>query len=64
MIFFERMKIQDRFGVFYYGWRKKDCPCNIYPGYYILDNGDSYIHLPSDFDQSIRFNLPDILYWC
>ena len=50
----------DRFWIFSYGCHE-DCPCNICPGCYVLDNGDSYSRLPSDVDQVVRLFRPDIL---
>jgi hypothetical protein len=33
----------------------------IYPGCYVLDNGDSYSRLASDIGQAVRFVFPEIL---
>jgi hypothetical protein len=40
---------------------KKVFSRNIYPGCYVLDNGDSYSRLASDVDQVVRFVFPGIL---
>jgi hypothetical protein len=39
----------------------EDYPRNIYPGCYVLDNGDSYTRLSSGVDQAVRFLFPEIL---
>jgi hypothetical protein len=40
-----------------------DCPCNICPGYYVLDNGDSYpqASAPSDVNQAVQLLFFGIL---
>jgi hypothetical protein len=43
------------------GCREEVFPCNIYPGCYVLDNGDSYSRLASDIDQAVWFVFPGIL---
>jgi hypothetical protein len=43
------------------GYYEEVCPCNICPGYYIVDNGDSYFRLSSDIDQAIWLLFPGIL---
>ena len=50
----------DRFWIFSYGCHE-DCPCNICPVCYVLDNGDSYPRLPNDVDQSIWYIFLGIL---
>jgi hypothetical protein len=34
---------------------------DIYPGCYVLNNGDSYSRLASDVDQALRFVFPRIV---
>ena len=41
--------------------REEICPRNIYPGCYVLDNGDSYSRFASDVDQAVRLLLTGIL---
>jgi hypothetical protein len=43
------------------GCREKVFSRNIYPGCYVLDNGDSYSRLASDVDQAVWFIFPGIL---
>jgi hypothetical protein len=45
----------DQFWILSPGCREKGYPCNICPGYYVFDNGDSYYQLPSDVDKVVRF---------
>jgi hypothetical protein len=40
---------------------EEDYPCNIYPGCYVLDNGDSSTWLFSDVDQTVQSFFPKIL---
>jgi hypothetical protein len=51
----------DQFWICSYGCREDVCPRNIYPGCYVVDNGDSYFRLPSDVDQAVRLLFPGIL---
>jgi hypothetical protein len=51
----------DQFWIFSLSCREENYPRSIYPGGYILDNGDSYPRLPSDDDQVVRLFCPDIL---
>jgi hypothetical protein len=44
-----------------YGLVEEVCPPNIYPGYYILDNGDSYFRISCDRNQAVRLVFPRIL---
>jgi hypothetical protein len=43
------------------GCREGVCPPNIYLGYYVLDNGDSYSRIPNNIDQVVWFIFPEIL---
>jgi hypothetical protein len=43
------------------GCREEVFPRNIYPGCYVLDNGDPYSRPASDIDQAVRFVFPGIL---
>jgi hypothetical protein len=51
----------DRFWIFSLDHREENYPCNICPGCYVIDNGDSYSRLPSDIDQVVRLFCPVIL---
>jgi hypothetical protein len=51
----------DQFWICSYGCREDVCPCNICPGCYVVNNGDSYFQLPSDVDQAVRLLFPGIL---
>jgi hypothetical protein len=46
---------------FFHGCRKEDYPRNIYPGCYILGNGDLYTRLSSGVGQTVRSLFPGIL---
>jgi hypothetical protein len=48
-------------GFFSHGCREEYYPRTIYPGCYILDNGESCSRLPSDVDQAVRLLFPVIL---
>jgi hypothetical protein len=43
------------------GYREEVFPSNIYPGCYVLDNGDPYSRPASDVDQTVQFVFPGIL---
>lgn len=51
----------DRSRIFSYGYHEDVCPRNICPGYYILDNGDSYSRVPGDVDQAVQLLFHGIL---
>jgi hypothetical protein len=36
------LALPDRYWMIFVGCREEAFPCNIYPGCYVLDNGDSY----------------------
>ena len=55
------LALPDRFWIFSHGCREEDCPRNIFPDCYVLDNGDSYLRLPSDVDQAVRLLFPGLL---
>jgi hypothetical protein len=55
------LALPDRSWMIFVGCREEIFPCNIYPGCYVLDNGDSYFRLASDVDQAVRFVFPRIL---
>jgi hypothetical protein len=40
----------DQFWMSFVGCREEVCPPNIYLGYYVLDNGDSYSRFSSNVD--------------
>jgi hypothetical protein len=50
-----------QFWSFSLGCREEDYPHNIYPGCYVLDNGDSYTRFSNDVDQVVRSLFPRIL---
>jgi hypothetical protein len=54
------LALLDRFWIFSLSRREENYPCSIFPGGYILNNGDSYPRLPNDVDQVIRLFCPDI----
>jgi hypothetical protein len=51
----------DRSWIFFYDCHEEYYLCNIFPGCYVLDNGDSCSRLPSNIDQAARLHFPDIL---
>jgi hypothetical protein len=51
----------DQFWMSFVGCREEVCPPNIYLGYYVLDNGDSYSQFPSNVDQVVWFIFSEIL---
>jgi hypothetical protein len=51
----------DRSWIFSHDCREEYYPCNIFPGCYVLDNGDSCSRLPSNIDQAARLCFPNIL---
>ena len=40
---------------------EQQCPRNICPGCYVLDNGVSFPQLSSDIDQAVRLLFPEVL---
>jgi hypothetical protein len=50
-----------QFWICSHGCREEVCSCNICPACYVLDNGDSYSHLPNDIDQAVWLPFPSIL---
>jgi hypothetical protein len=52
--------LPDQSWMIFVGCREEVFPRNIYPGCYVLNNGDSYSRLASDVDQTIRFVSPGI----
>jgi hypothetical protein len=55
------LALPDRSWIIFVCCREEVFPRNIYPGCYVLDNGDTYSRLASDVDQAIRFVFPGIL---
>jgi hypothetical protein len=53
--------LPDRSWMIFVGCPEEVFPRNIYPGCYILDNGDSYSRLASDIDLAVWFVFPKIL---
>ena len=51
----------DRFWIFCRCCREEHYPRSCCPGYYILDNGDSYSRLSNSVDKASRLLFPDIL---
>jgi hypothetical protein len=51
----------DRSWIFSHGYREEYYPRTIYPGCYVLDNGESCSRFPSDVDQAVRLLFPVIL---
>jgi hypothetical protein len=50
-----------RFWIFSHGCCDDICSCNVYPAYYVIDNGDSYSRLPTDVDRAVWLLFPSIL---
>jgi hypothetical protein len=55
------LALPDRSWIIFVGCREKVFPHNIYPGCYVLDNGDPYCWPVSNVDQAVRFVFPGIL---
>jgi hypothetical protein len=55
------LALPDRSWIIFIGCREEVFPRNIYPGCYVLDNGDPYSRPASDVDQAVRFIFPGIL---
>jgi hypothetical protein len=51
----------ERSWIFSHGCCEEYYPCNISPGCYVLDNGDSCSRLPSDVDKLFGLLFPSIL---
>jgi hypothetical protein len=51
------LALPDRSWMIFVGCREEIFSRNIYPGYYVIDNGDSYSRPTSDVDQAVRFIL-------
>ena len=47
-----------------YGCREEVCPCNIYPGYYVFDNGDSFSRLPTTSTKWFGYLSLEYQWWC
>jgi hypothetical protein len=48
------LALPNRSLMIFVGCRDEVFPCNIYPGCYVLNNGDSYSRLASHVNQAIR----------
>jgi hypothetical protein len=55
------LALSDRSWMIFLGCREEVCPRNIYPGCYVLDDGNSYSRLSSDVDQAVWLLFPGIL---
>jgi hypothetical protein len=55
------LTLPDRSWMIFVGCHEKVFSRKIYPGCYVLDNGDSYSRLASDVDQVVWFIFPGIL---
>jgi hypothetical protein len=55
------LALPDRSWMIFVDCREEVFLCNIYLGYYILDNDDSYSQLASNVDQAVWFIFPEIL---
>jgi hypothetical protein len=55
------LTLPNRPRIFSHGCREDVYPYNIYPGCYVLDNGDSYRRVPGDVDQAGRLLFSGIL---
>jgi hypothetical protein len=51
----------DQSWTFSHGCHEEYCPCNLYPGCYVFDNGDSYSLIVSNDDKVARLLLPGII---
>jgi hypothetical protein len=51
----------DQSWTFSHGCHEEYCPCNIYSGCYVFDNGDSYSWLVSNKDKDVRLLFSSIL---
>jgi hypothetical protein len=47
------LALPDQFWILSPGCHEEGYSCNIYPDYYVFNNGDSYFWLPSDVDKAV-----------
>ena len=54
----------DQFWIVSYGCREEDCPRNIYPGYCVFGNGDSFSRLPMTSTKWFGYLSLKYQWWC
>ena len=54
----------DQFWIVSLGCREEVCPRNIYPGYYVFDNGDSFSRLPTTSTMWFGYLSLEYQWWC